>query len=134
MLDTVPVAPLWALVGQFDRVTRYMVRINWVPIVGATVMRRQTLEAMSPAAREALLAASRKATDELRAHRAVQDEESIRAMEARGLKVQPLTPEMEQAWRAVAERSWPYVRGTMVPAETFDHVRAILADYRGGRR
>lgn len=134
MLDTVPVAPLWALVGQFDRVTHYMVRINWVPIVGATVMRRQTLDAMSPAAREALLAAARKATGELRAHRTVQDEESIRAMEARGLKVQTLTPELEQAWRAVAERSWPYVRGTMVPAETFDHVRALLADYRGGRQ
>lgn len=134
MVDIVPVAPLWALVGQFDRTLRYMVRINWVPIVGATVMRRQALEAMSPAAREALLAAARKATDELRAHRTVQDEESIRAMEARGLKVQALTPELEQAWRGVAERSWPYVRGTMVPAETFDHVRAILADYRGGRR
>ena len=134
MLDTVPVAPLWALVGQFDRVTHYMVRINWVPIVGATVMRRQTLEAMKPQAREALMAASRKATDELRAHRAAQDEQSISAMQARGLKVETLTPELERAWREVAERSWPYVRGTMVPAETFDEVRAILADYRAGKR
>ena len=133
MLDTVPVAPLWALVGQFDRVTHYMVRINWVPIVGATVMRRQTLDAMSPQARDALLAAAGKATAELRAHRAVQDEESIRAMQARGLQVQTLTPELEQAWREVAERSWPYVRGTMVPAETFDEVRALLAEYRRSR-
>lgn len=133
MLDTVPVAPLWALVGQFDRVTHYMVRINWVPIVGATVMRQSTLDAMRPQAREALLAAARKATQELRAHRAVQDEESIRAMQARGLKVQTLTPELEQAWRGVAEHSWPYVRGTMVPAETFDQVRTILAEYRRGK-
>ena len=28
MIDTVPVAPLWALIGQFDRVTRYMLRVN----------------------------------------------------------------------------------------------------------
>ena len=134
MLDTVPVAPLWALVGQFDRVTHYMLRVNWVPIVGATVMRSQTLEGMKPQAREALLAASRKATDELRAHRAVQDEDSIRAMQARGLAVRPMTPELEREWRAVAERSWPQVRGTMVPAETFDEVRALLADYRGAKR
>lgn len=134
MLDTVPVAPLWALVGQFDRVTRYMLRVNWVPIVGATVMRSQTLEGMKPQAREALLAASRKATDELRAHRAVQDEDSIRAMQARGLAVRPMTPELEHEWRAVAERSWPQVRGTMVPAETFDEVRALLADYRRAKR
>jgi TRAP-type C4-dicarboxylate transport system substrate-binding protein len=134
MLDTVPVAPLWALVGQFDRVTRNMVRVNWVPIVGATVMRKQTLEAMKPAARDALLAASRKATDELRAHRAVQDEESIKAMQARGLTVRSMTPELEREWHALAERSWPHVRGTMVPAETFDEVRALLAQYRGARQ
>ena len=134
MIDTVPVAPLWALIGQFDRITRHMLRINWVPIVGATVMRRQTFEALRPETREALLAASNKATEELRAHRAVQDEESIRAMQKRTLKVTEMTPDLEQEWRAMAERSWPLVRGTMVPAETFDRVRAILAEYRGAKR
>jgi TRAP-type C4-dicarboxylate transport system substrate-binding protein len=133
MVDVVPIAPLWALIGQFDRITRHMVPVNWVPIVGATVMRRQSFEAMKPEAREALLAAARKAAAEVRAHRAVQDEESIRAMQARGLKVQPLTPELERAWRELAERSWPHVRGTMVPAETFDRVRAILSEYRGAK-
>jgi TRAP-type C4-dicarboxylate transport system substrate-binding protein len=130
MIDTVPVAPLWALIGQFDRVTRYMLRVNWVPIVGATVMRRQTFEAMSPEARSALRAAAAQATRKLRAHRERQDEESIEAMKARGLTVKPLTPELEQAWRAVAEKAWPQVRGNMVPAETFDKVRALLAAYR----
>jgi len=130
MIDTVPVAPLWALIGQFDRVTHYMLRVNWVPIVGATVMRRQTFEALAPEERAALLEAARKATAKLRAHREEQDEESISAMQARGLQVKPLTPELEREWRAVAEKSWPQVRDTMVPAETFDRVRAILADYR----
>jgi len=133
MVDIVPVAPLWALVGQFDRTTRYMLRANWVPIVGATVMRKQTFDSLKPEAREALLAASAKAANELRAHRSVQDEESIKAMEKRGLKVQTLTPELEQLWRAEAERAWPLVRGPMVPADTFDRVRAVLADYRAAR-
>ena len=130
MVDIVPVAPLWALVGQFDRTTRHMLRINWVPIVGATVMRKQTFDALKPEAREALLAAARKAEGELRAHRSVQDEESIKAMEKRGLTVRTLSPELDRLWRAEAERAWPLVRGPMVPAETFDRVRAILADYR----
>lgn len=134
MVDTVPVAPLWSLVGQFDRITPYMLRINWVPIVGATVMRRQALEALKPEAREALLAAARKSTDELRAHRMVQDEESIRAMQKRGLKVREMTPELEQEWRALAGRAWPLVRGAMVPAETFDRVQALLAEYREARQ
>jgi TRAP-type C4-dicarboxylate transport system substrate-binding protein len=130
MIDAVPVAPLWALVGQFDRVARHMVPVKWVPIVGATVMRKQTFDALSPAARAALLAASRKAGEQVRAHRSVQDEEAVRAMQARGMSVLPLTPELEQSWRKVAEQAWPLVRGSMVPAETFDQVRAILAAYR----
>lgn len=133
MIDAVPVAPLWALVGQFDRVTRHMLPVRWVPIVGATVMRRQTFEGLSPASREAVLAAAQKAGADLRAHRARQDEESIRAMQARGLVVLPLTPEVEQAWQAVAEQAWPRVRGSMVPAETFDRVKATLDAYRSGK-
>ena len=133
MIDVVPVAPLWALVGQFDRITRYMVRVNWVPIVGATVMRKQAWDALDPQARQAMLNAAQKASEALRAHRQVQDEESIRAMQQRGLTVETLKPETEAAWRALAERTWPHVRGTMVPAETFDRVQALLADYRKQR-
>jgi len=131
MIDTVPVAPLWALVGQFDRVAHYMLRVNWVPIVGATVMRRQTFEALKPESRAALREAADRATGALRAHRIEQDEGSIKAMQSRGLKVRDMTPELERQWRALAETSWPHVRGTMVPAETFDEVQAILAKYRG---
>jgi TRAP-type C4-dicarboxylate transport system substrate-binding protein len=134
MVDTVPIAPLWALVGQFDGVTRYMIRINWVPIVGATVMRKQAFDALKPQAREALLAAAGKSTGELRAHRLVQDEESIKAMQARGLQVRTLTPELEREWRLMAESSWPLVRGNMVPADTFDRVRGIVAEYRAGAK
>jgi len=130
MIDTVPVAPLWSLVGQFDRVTPYMLRVNWVPIVGATVMRRRTLEHMKPEARAALQAAAAKATKSLRAHREEQDAESIRAMQVRGLKVREMTPELEAAWRELGEKSWPHVRGTMVPEQTFDRVQAILAELR----
>jgi hypothetical protein len=54
-------------------------------------------------------------------------------MQARGLQVRTMSPELEREWRAVAERAWPQVRGTMVPAETFDRVRDILAERRGGK-
>ena len=55
-------------------------------------------------------------------------------MQARGLVEIALSPENEQAWRKLAERAWPHIRGTMVPAETFDKVRAILAERRAGEK
>lgn len=130
LIDTVPVAPLWALIGQFDRVTGYMLPINWVPIVGATVFRKQRFDAMPPHVREAVMTAARAGGEKLRAHRAVQDQESIRAMQNRGLTVQTITPEIEQAWRDVAAAAWPQLRGSMVPADTFDKVQASLEAYR----
>jgi len=134
MIDTVPAAPVWALVGQFDRTAPYMLRINWVPIVGATIITTRTLDAMSPAGRAALLAAAAQAGESLREHRNKRDEDIIRALESRGLKILTVTPDAERAWQEFAHRAWPKVRGGMVPAEMFDEVQRLLAEYRGGRK
>src|SRR5688572_6162430 len=125
MIDTVPAAPLWALVGQFDRTAAYMLRINWVPIVGAVVMSTKSWDSLSPAGRAALTKAAAEAGEALRAQRGTRDDEIIKAMENRGLKVLPITPEVERAWRDLARASWPKVRGTMVPAEMFDRVERL---------
>lgn len=132
MIETLPVAPLWSLLGQFDRVTGYMLPINWVPIVGATVMSKRKFEALAPHVQEALTRTARSGAEKLRAHRTVQDEESISAMRKRGLTVQTVTPGIEKAWRDLAAEAWPHVRGSMVPADTFDRVRTILDAYRAG--
>lgn len=134
MIDTVPAAPLWALAGQFDRTAPYMLRLNWVPIVGAVVMSAKSLDAMSPAGRAALLEASARAGETLRAHRNTRDDEIIRALEGRGLKVMTPTPEIERAWQDLARKAWPRVRGGMVPAEMFDRVEQLLAEYRGEKK
>lgn len=130
MIDTVPAAPLWALVGQFDRTASHMLRINWVPIVGAVVMNAKSWDALSPAGRAALTKAAAEAGGTLRAQRGARDEEIIKAMESRGLKVLTMTPEADRAWNDLARASWPKVRGTMVPADMFDRVEQLLAEYR----
>lgn len=130
MIETLPVASVWSLIGQFDRVTRYMLPINWAPIVGATVIRKRTFDAMAPHVQEALRHRALEGADRLRAHRSVQDREAIDAMRKRGLTVQTVTPQIEKAWLDLAAEAWPRVRGSMVPAQTFDRVRGILDAYR----
>lgn len=132
MIDTVPAPPVWALIGQFDRTAPYMVRVNWAPIVGAVVMSTKALDALSPSGRAALLAAAAEAGAALRAQRSARDDEIIKAMEQRGLKVTNPTPETERIWQEFARSVWPRVRGGMVPAEMFDRVERLLADYRAG--
>ncbi len=134
MVDVVPVVPIWALVGQFDRTARHMLPIRWVPITGAAILRKATYDGLGPAARDAIALAARKAGDQLRAHRVRQDEESIAAMKSRGLEVAVVTPEIAKAWQGLAEQAWPHVRGTMVPADIFDRVKALLSEYRATRK
>jgi len=48
----------------------------------------------------------------------------------RGLIVHPVTPEVEAAWRNLAEQSYPTIRTKWVPTDLFDEVRAAVTEYR----
>ena len=46
MIDAVPTLPTLALAGQYYVATKHMTEVNWVPLVGATVITRQAWEAI----------------------------------------------------------------------------------------
>jgi len=52
-------------------------------------------------------------------------------MEKQGLKVVKADA---AAWRATAEKSWPVVRGEVVPAAFFDEVKALRDAQRAGKK
>ena len=60
-------------------------------------------------------------------------DDAVAAMKKRGLVVNRPTPEQMRAWTELAERLYPRIRGTMVPADTFDEVFAHLKAYRAAR-
>lgn len=133
MINMVPSTPFYALVGQFYGHAPYMLDMNWVPIVGAVVVTRKAWESMSPSAQKALREAADAGGAQLRAISRRENEEAVEAMKKRGLRVQPLTPEIEAEWRAVAEQAYPLVRGRMVPAPLFDEVQQALREYRAAQ-
>ena len=133
MINMVPSTPFYALVGQFYGHAPYMLDMNWVPIVGAVVVTRKAWESMSPSAQKALRQAADAGGAQLRAISRRENEEAVEAMKKRGLKVQPLTPEIEAEWRTVAEQAYPLVRGRMVPAPLFDEVQQALREYRAAQ-
>jgi TRAP-type transport system periplasmic protein len=130
LIDAVPTAPFYALAGQFYLPARYMLQINYVPLVGALVVARKAWDSVPPAAREVLRRSSEEAgkTVSLQAHKEMQ--ESVAAMQKRGLKVTQLTPAAEGEWRALFAGLYPKIRGTLVPADLFDEVQRLLREYR----
>jgi hypothetical protein len=54
----------------------------------------------------------------------------VAAMRRRGLTVVPVPPAAEAEWRTLSESFWPRIRGRMVPADMFDEVQRVVAEYR----
>jgi len=55
-------------------------------------------------------------------------------MKKRGLVVNHPNPEQMREWDDLANKLYPRIRGTMVPAEIFDEVMMHLKNYRAGKR
>ncbi|HEX4986528.1 MAG TPA: TRAP transporter substrate-binding protein DctP [Burkholderiales bacterium] len=130
MINAVPSTPFYALVGQFYGQVPHMLELDWVPLVGAVVLTRKAWDAMTPEGQQGLRDAAAVASRQLREASRRQNEQAIEAMKKRGLKLQALTPEAAAEWHALAEQTYPMIRGRMVPADLFDEVLRLLEEYR----
>jgi TRAP-type C4-dicarboxylate transport system substrate-binding protein len=134
LIDAVVAPPFFALAGQFYGPAPNMLDLNWAPLAGACVITKKVWDKIPPDDQRVMLAAATKAGDEIRAQARKEMTESVVAMQKRGLVVHELTPEAEAAWRQVAENAYPKIRGAIVPANMFDEVQQLLAEYRAGKK
>ena len=130
MINAVPVPPFLANALQINRVAKYMLDLNWAPVVGAAVIRSDVWEKIPPELRAQLRGLATAAAAKIRTQSRVEDDEAIVAMKKNGLVVQPVSPTVRAAWQALAERSYPMIRGPIVPEEIFDRVQETLVAYR----
>jgi TRAP-type C4-dicarboxylate transport system substrate-binding protein len=133
LVSATPAPPIFVLATQIDRRARHMLRINYAPLVGAAVIVKATWDAIPAELQAELAAAAQKTGDQIRARSRTENEESVVAMQKRGLIVHELTPETRAAWTAFAERAYPIIRGDLMPADIFDEVQRELADFRARR-
>lgn len=133
MISVVPSTPYFALASQIFSTARHMLEINWAPIVGALVLTQQAWQAMSPPAQQALRAAGERAGVAMRTQARKEVDEAVAAMVKRGLTVNRPNAEQMKQWHDLAEQLYPRLRGSLVPAETFDEVFAHLKTFRASR-
>jgi TRAP-type C4-dicarboxylate transport system substrate-binding protein len=89
---------------------------------------------MSPAGQQALLSAGDKAGLAMRTQARKEVDEATAAMVRRGLTVSRPNEAQLREWQQLAEQLYPRIRGTMVPADTFDEVFTHVRAYRAGKR
>jgi TRAP-type C4-dicarboxylate transport system substrate-binding protein len=134
MIDTVSTTPTYALAGQFYRKAKYMLEVNWAPLLGATIVTKKAWESLTARDRELFLESAAEAGREIRAQSRLEAEQSVEAMKKRGLVVQEVDPETQARWEAAAEEFYPKIRGSMVPEEIFDEVQRLIREYRQTER
>jgi TRAP-type C4-dicarboxylate transport system substrate-binding protein len=125
--------PVFALATQVDTRAPHMLEINWAPLVGACVLRRQTWEKFPEDTRKKLLEIATATGKEIKANGRKESDDSVQAMQKRGLKVTRMTPELEAEWRQAAEAVYPKIRGSLVPEDVFDATLRLLKEYRETR-
>jgi len=130
MITVVPSTPYFALASQIYNTAGNMLELNWAPIVGALVLTRKAWDEIPAAGQEALRAAADKAGVQMRAKARQEVDDAVEAMSKRGLKVNRPNAGQLREWQDMADKLYPRIRGTMVPADTFDEVMAHLKAYR----
>ncbi len=133
MISVVPSTPYFAMASQIYNTANNMLEINWAPVVGALLVTKKAWDEMSPSTQEAVRTAGEKAGEQLRTKARLEVEEAVEAMKKRGLIVNKPNAEQMKEWNNLALSLYPKIRGTMVPAETFDEVFKHLNAYRSGK-
>jgi TRAP-type C4-dicarboxylate transport system substrate-binding protein len=131
MIDCVPNVPLYVLTARlFDR-ANHMLDVPWSHMVGATIVRKETWEKIPADLRPKLLAIAAelgaRVDEEVRRLNA----DAVQAMQKQGLQV---VKGDGAAWRAAIEKSWPVVRGGVVPSGIFDEAKAARDSCRAAKK
>lgn len=130
MINAFATPPVAALSFQWYSLAPNMTDMRWAPLIGATILDKRTWEKIPADARDAILAASRKAGEKLQADVRKGELEAVKAMKDHKLNVVAVPDDALNAWRAAAEGIYPKLRGPFVPADMFDEAQRIVTEFR----
>jgi TRAP-type C4-dicarboxylate transport system substrate-binding protein len=131
MIDAAPLAPTFAMGVQIPTVATHVLDLNWTPIVGAAIIRKDVWEKIPSDLRARLQPLCEAAGAAARAEGRRFHEDAMNTLR-KGPKtcVHTLTPAQRVEWQELASALGPQVRGELVPAAIYDEVQQLLREYR----
>ncbi len=131
MIDCVTNVPLYVLTSRLFEKANKMMDLPWGWILGATIVKKDAWEKIAPDTRQKLQAIAVELGEKVDAEVRRLNVDAVAAMKKQGLQVVPVDA---APWRAAMEKSWPVVRGGVVPAEFFDEVKGARDACRAGAK
>ncbi len=111
LINAIPLPPNQAMLGQCYTVAKNMLALKWTVLSGAAIIRKDTWDKIPPDLQKQLRSAAAAAGAKIRASDRKEDEESIAAMQKKGLVVNPVTPQAEEEWQRLTKVIYPEIRG-----------------------
>ena len=130
LVNAVPVSPQLAVITQYFNYAKYMTDLNWVLLLGATVIDKRVWDTIPAGLHTTLMQVMQEAGKKLQGNVRKDGEAAVKAMRDRGLTVVPVDAEARAAWVKLAEGAYPRIRGRIVPAEAFDEALKYRDEYR----
>lgn len=131
MITCVAQVPAYVLTARLFDKANQMVDFPWAYLVGATVVKKDAWEKIPAELRPKLLAATQDINARIDAEVKRLNDDAVAAMKKQGLKVVPVEA---GPWEKAASKSWPAVRGKVVPAGFFDLALKLRDEARKGRK
>lgn len=129
MIDCVPNVPLYVLTARLYDRAKFMLDVPWSYMVGATVVRKDAWDKVPADLRPKLLAIAAELGNKVDTEVKRLNDDAVAAMQKQGLTV---VKGDAPAWRTAMEKSWPIVRGGVIPADFFDEAKAARDACRAG--
>jgi TRAP-type transport system periplasmic protein len=131
-ISAVPTVAIFALAAQLDSQAKYMLEINWAPLVGACVVQKKAWDRVPAGVREEFLKIAEETGKQVKAAGRAEGESAVAALVKRGLVVTKTTPEVDAEWRTLIDKVQDQIRGKIIPAELFDEAQRLIKEYRTG--
>ena len=131
MISCVSQVPAYVLTARLFDKANQMVDYPWAYLIGATVVKKDAWDKIPADVRPKLLAITKDINSRIDAEVKRLNDDAVAAMKKQGLNVVKVDA---APWEKAAMRSWPAVRGKVVPEAFFDLAVKLRDEARKARK
>jgi TRAP-type C4-dicarboxylate transport system substrate-binding protein len=127
MIDAFYAPPLVAATFQWFGPARHMTALPVAPVVGAVIMRSESLDRIPEDLRRKLVGAFDELALQLNTEMGRLTNEAISAMVQQGLQIHEVSAEAAERWRSIVGESIHVVLGRIIPRDSYDLIADLVS-------